>query len=213
MPLSTKDRILDAAERLFAEKGYDAASLRGVTGEAGVNLASVGYHFGGKANLFRAVFERRVGGINAERLAMLDAAEGGDSPPTLEVVLEAFLAPALRLVARKDEGHERFMQLVGRTYASSGEHIEVLKSVFQEILARFFPALQRALPELAPADVFWRLHFMLGSMSVLLADPDRIRVLSNGTVTVEDPEEPLRQLVAFAAAGFRASAAGQGSTR
>lgn len=213
MARSTKDRILDAAERLFAEKGYDGASLRGVTSVAGVNLASVGYHFGGKANLFRAVFQRRVGGINAERLAMLDAAEARDPAPRLEAILEAFLAPALRLVARKGAGHERFMQLVGRTYASTGEHIEVLKGVFEEIQARFFPALQRALPGLAPADLFWRLHFMLGAMCSILSDPDRIRMLSDGVVTAEDPEEPLRQLVAFAAAGFRAAAAEKGVAR
>ncbi len=204
---STKDRILDAAEALFAEHGYDGTSLRGVTGQAGVNLAAVHYHFGSKAALFEAVFRRRVEDVNAERLSKLDELEarGPEHPPSLEEVLEAFLGPVLRLSARRDdEGWRRFMQLVGRCNSVSGEHMEPLRQVFQQVAARFFPAFLRAVPHLREKDLYYRLHFLIGSMSTLIADPLRIQIHSEGLCRSDDPDEVLRHLVIYAAEGFRA---------
>ena len=208
---STKDRILDAAERLFAEQGFDGTSLREVTGAAGVNLAAVHYHFGGKVQLFQAVFERRVGGINRERIRLLDAAEqaAGKEGPDLETVLEALFGPALRAAGEKDEGYARFTQLVGRAHSAAGEHILAIKGVFQEVHDRFFPALQARAPHLGRVDLFWRMHFLVGAMCTHLADPNRIHLSSAGLCASEDPAEALRQLVAFAAGALRAAPAPQ----
>lgn len=103
--IDTKDKILDAAERAFSENGYTGVSLRSIIGEAGVNLAAVHYHFGSKEGLLKAVILRRVGPVNAERLAMLDACERAAGGGRLEVekVLEAFLVPTFRM-ARKSGG-------------------------------------------------------------------------------------------------------------
>ena len=60
----TRERLLDAAKYLFAQRGVDATSLRHITAEAAANLASVNYHFGSKEALFRAVFVRRIGPVN-----------------------------------------------------------------------------------------------------------------------------------------------------
>src|SRR5258706_565485 len=97
---STKDRILDSAERLFAEHGFDGVSLRSIIAEAGVNLAAVHYHFHSKEALMDAVIGRRVGPLNQERLALLDKVEveAGDEPAPLERILEALLIPTVRLV-------------------------------------------------------------------------------------------------------------------
>lgn len=206
MAPTTKDRILDAAERLFAERGYDATSLRAVTSEAEVNLAAAHYHFGSKVGLFQAVFERRVGAINAERLqrlAELDARRP-DRQPTLEELLEAFLAPALRSSARQDPGFALFLQIVGRSHSATGEHVEAIQDVFRELQERFLPALQRALPHLSQEDLFWRLHFLIGSMCSVMADPSRIKLGSGGLCRSDDPDEVLRHLVAHTAGGFRA---------
>ena len=205
----TRSRILDAAEELFAEHGYDATSLRAVTREAGVNLAAVHYHFGGKLPLLQAVIGRRVEDVNRERLALFDAAEAraAGEPPELEEVLEAFLAPAIRLAAHRDEGHARFMRIMGRLVATTGEHVHAVWPVFQEVMERALSALERALPHLEPADVRWRFHFLLGSMAMHLVDPGRIRVASRGACDSEDPEEVLRQLLAHAAGAFRAAPA------
>src|SRR5581483_10479047 len=91
----TKQKILDAAERLIAEQGYDATSLRQIIGEAGVNLASIHYHFGSKEELLQAVVERRAAPVNAERLDLLARyeAEAGAKPVPIERIFHAFLAP------------------------------------------------------------------------------------------------------------------------
>lgn len=206
--MSTKDRILDTAERLFAEHGYDATSLRQVTREAEVNLAAVHYHFGSKIDLLRAVFGRRVDHINAERLAQLESVEraAGEQPASLEAILEAFFGPPLRYAVPQEEGWHHFMVLVGRLNTTGGEAFTAVKGVFQEVRERFFPAIRRAVPELAPEELAWRIHFLIGSMCALIADPGRIEAFSMGLCRGDDPEESLRQLVTFAAHGLRAPA-------
>ena len=207
----TKSRILDAAEVLFAERGYDAASLRALTEQAGVNLAAVHYHFGSKQSLFAAVIERRVGALNAERLRAMDAAEaaaGEERPLPLETLLEAFFGPPLRATVWSDPGYAHFLRILGRMNSATGEHVVALRDVFHEVQARFLPALLATLPHLTEPDLLWRMHFLIGAMSTLFADPRRIKLISDGRCDSEDPDETLRQLVTFAAGALRAPAAG-----
>lgn len=94
----TRDRLLDAGEELFTRKGYAATSVRTITAAAGCNLASVNYHFGGKRNLYREVFRRRLGALRQQRLAAVEAAirAAGDAPdlaPILQAFAQAFLEP------------------------------------------------------------------------------------------------------------------------
>src|SRR5258708_24349804 len=107
----TKQRILDSAERLFAEYGFAGVSFRAIIGDAKVNLAAIHYHYRSKEALFDAVILRRLEPINRERLALLDAYE----QPTLEQVLEAFLAPAFRVGADPDGG-PAFLRFMGRVF-------------------------------------------------------------------------------------------------
>src|SRR5512134_3133369 len=95
----TKERILDAAEALFMVQGFTATSLRMITTRAGVNLAAVNYHFGSKDELVRAVFTRRLGPLNRERVALLEELEeqAGGRPLVPEQVLEAFLTAGVRV--------------------------------------------------------------------------------------------------------------------
>src|ERR1700685_813919 len=92
--IGTKTRILDAAEKLFGQNGFDATSLRDITAEAQVNLAAVNYHFQSKDSLIDAVIVRRIEPVNRRRLEMLDAA---GPHPTLEQILTAFMAPAFEV--------------------------------------------------------------------------------------------------------------------
>src|SRR5688572_26196161 len=96
MEADTRGRLLDAAERLFAAKGFEATSLRDVTAKAKANLAAVNYHFGSKEALVRAVFERRLGEVNRRRLALLDGI--GRVRPAPEQILHAFIAPTFDLM-------------------------------------------------------------------------------------------------------------------
>src|SRR5579872_1323308 len=116
---STKDRILDTAERLFAENGYGATSLRSIIAAAGVNLAAVHYHFHSKEELLATVMRRRVEPVNRERLAMLEDAEraAGPAGPSIEAVLTALLAPPMRMA--REPSSATFVKLMGRILSES----------------------------------------------------------------------------------------------
>lgn len=203
-PPDTKQRLLDAAEELFAEHGFAETSMRRLTAAAGTNLAAVNYHFGGKERLFCAVLERRLRPVNEERLRRLDAFEAQGGAPTLEQLLEAFLAPALQLLDAAEDGPRRVPRLLARVNLTEAPWAGDFRRMFDRVVARFQPALQRALPNLAPATLFWRMYFVIGAMVMTLSDPKRVCLMSDGRCVIEGTDETLRQLVAFAAGGLRA---------
>ena len=194
----TKTRILDAAEKLFAEKGLDATSHRDLTRAAGVNLAAINYHFGSKQGVLAAVFERRIGPINTERLARLDEVEKGGHAD-LESILRAFLAPAFERVRRGGGEHAGFMRLVGRTHAETNEDVRAcFIHQFDEVFERFSDSLARSL-HLPLRVAQLRLRFVIGTMAHLLVWHD----LPGAS------DDDMEQLVSFAAAGFRVPVAGE----
>ena len=208
MAVATKDQILDAAERLFAARGFEAASLRQLTAAAGVNLAAVHYHFGSKEGLIRAVFERRIGPLNEARLARLDAlqaraAERGD-PVELQELLEAVLEPPIAM-AQKPGGRD-FLALLGRMHA--GAMPEVIQQMFVEqftpVRDRLVPMLTAAAPGVPVEELLWRCHFTIGAMAHTLTSAHALEVLSEGRCRAGDSQADLRRLVTFCAAGMRA---------
>lgn len=207
MGTDTKTRILDAAERLFAERGFAATSLRAITAEAGVNLAAVNYHFHSKEALLHAVFARRLGPLSQRRLQMLDEAETrvGRRPPPLEHILEAFAAPTLRLRAELAQSGASFQRLMGRLVSEPGEHVQtIFRDQFAETSVRFQAALAKALPKLPPVDLLWRIHFTIGAMAFTMAGTHILKVLAGDRCDPSDVEGTIRRLVTFLAAGLRA---------
>jgi len=197
--VDTKEKILDAAEELFADRGFASTSLRDITTEADVNLAAVNYHFGSKLDLLKAVFARRIGPVNAERLERLDALVD----PDVEEVLRAFIVPLFERLREPGNGWAKFMQLVGRTHSDTNDEIRAcLIDQIRVIAARFAGALQAALPELPP-DVFCsRFHFVVGAMAHTLAfcRHEDMPLVSS----LPEPDAILDNLVDFAVAGLRA---------
>jgi len=203
--MNTKDRILDAAERLFARDGFEATSLRAITTEADVNLAAVNYHFQSKEALVQAVIGRRMGPVNAQRLALLDAyeAEAGDAPVTLEKIMDAFLRPVIEMVG--SHAHE-FVPLIGRLYTEPGEFaVRLYKQQFEHMAQRFIAALQRALPEVPRAELAWRIHFAVGALAHTMGASRLLKLMSGGVSDVSDVEGTLARLKAFVSAGFTAA--------
>ena len=202
----TKERILDTAERLFAEQGYSATSLRGIIAAAGVNLAAVHYHFHSKEALLEAVILRRALPANQERLALLDRCEqaAGDRPPALEKIIEAFVAPTFRMARDPACGGMIFMRLLGRLHAEGDLLPGIVMAHFGEMLGRFGAALRLALPDLSQEELFWRLNFAIGALAQTLRggskDLERISDLSLSF----NSQMALEQLVTFLSAGFRA---------
>jgi AcrR family transcriptional regulator len=206
--IDTKQRILDSAERLFAQNGFEGTSLRNIIADAKVNLAAIHYHFHSKEALVDAVIIRRLEPINRERIRMLDECER-DGPPKLEAVLEAFLAPVIRLGTEPADG-KMFRLLMGRIL--SDEKLlfpQMIKQHFRFVVDRFVDAFRRAAPDLPAAELFWRLHFTAGTMAHTLLFGHDMEAFSGGLCKSGDVEGTVRRLVGFAAAGFRAPVLGE----
>ncbi len=205
----TKLTILDAAERLFADHGFAATSLRNIISEAGVNLAAVHYHFGSKDALIKAVLDRRIIPLNLERLRLLDLADAGgaDAVDFLEQIIEALIGPPLRLSRENKTAGEHFMKLIGRTFAEADENLKkMFFAMFDEVVRRFFPAFEKACPHLPSSTLFWRCHFMVGGMAHTMCDKEAVEMYAKGVCDTNDVDGIIRELVEFSAAGLRATA-------
>jgi AcrR family transcriptional regulator len=208
----TKERILDAAEALFASSGFSGASLRSITTEAGANLAAVNYHFGSKDDLIQAVFARRLTPLNQERLRLLDSleAEAGDGSPELEDIVRAFLTPALRL-AGASPTRRVVMGLLGQAMSQPDEKIRGLfVAQFSEVGRRFQSVLARAVPALPAEEIFWRLMFMIGAMVHSMTLSQNLEEFSGGLCSSSDVRSIVDHLVPFVTAGMLAPAASSG---
>ena len=202
----TKDQILDTAERLFAEQGYAATSLRSIIAAAGVNLAAIHYHFRSKEALLEAVVVRRSQPANQERLKLLENFQqaAGSAPVSLEQVMEAFLAPTFRMAQDSASGGRVFMRLLGRLHAEGDLLSGILKAQSSDVLERFAAALRRALPDLEPEELFWRLNFSIGALAQTLRGGSKeLAAIADFPVSF-DAENALARLIAFLSAGFRA---------
>ncbi len=191
----TKTRILDAAEKLFAENGFDTTSLRDITAAADVNLAAVNYHFQTKESLIEAVIMRCAGPVNQKRLAMLDAA-GPNA--TIEQVVEAFVGPVI------EQDFEPMSQLMGRVLASPEIMRRIFRAHMETLSARFADAVAAALPNLSHSERMWRLHFTAGAMAHTITRAPLMRDLFGGVLDFNDRKLLIARLVRFAAAGFLA---------
>lgn len=201
----TKDRILDAAERLFSEQGISVVSLRHITSAAKVNLAAVNYHFGSKERLIHAVFERRIGPVNRERLRRLGELESrSQSVLELEDVLDAFFRPAFELSSDPHAG-SLCTRLVGRLQSEANPVFQdICNHQFQEVGERFGAAIGRACPRLRPSDFWWRFQFLIGAMVYTMTDLLNLHEKSGGLCNPRDVDAATRQLIQFAASGLRA---------
>lgn len=205
---ATKARILDAAETLFMEQGFEGASLRALTAKAGVNLAAVNYHFGSKEELFEAVLSRRLDPMNDERVALLARFEhkAHPEPVSCERILTALFVPALRLARDPERGGSNFLRLLGRAYADPSPFVRrFLSAQYAGMIARFKSAFARALPALPSRELSWRLHFLMGALSYTLAGTDALKIieaLAPGEST--NDELLLRRLAPFLLGGLTA---------
>jgi len=205
---ATKEKILDAAEALFMEHGFEATGLRQITTVAGVNLAAVHYHFGGKEELFEAVLTRRLDPMNQERVALLDdlEREAGGQPLSCEAIIGAMFIPALKLARDKARGGKNFLRLIGRAYADPAPFIrQFLSHQYAPMITRFKAAFARTLPHLPPKELSWRLHFLMGALSYTLAGTDVLKLISQlNPVETDNDELLLRRLGPFLVAGLQA---------
>jgi AcrR family transcriptional regulator len=194
----TKQRILDTAERLIAEQGYAATSLRHIIAEAGVNLAAIHYHFGSKEELLDEVIQRKIGPVNEQRLAWLDRLEREAAPasPGVDSVLESFFWPMAEAADRTPE----FVPFMGRMLAE-GMMPAILARHFQQVTTRLMEALRRAAPQLPEEEFSWRMHFMSGAIAHTMCGARLFPSLGGAG---SDFRTRIAMLATFLSAGFRA---------
>ncbi len=203
---ATRERLLNVAEQLFARRGLDAVSVRDITQAAGESLGAITYHFGTMRKLMVAVFERRMAPLTRQRLEALDAVEkaAGDGPLPLEGVLEAMFRPAVMEAMGGERAGVAVGKLLARSMMDPNPCLErYIHGHIEPVIRRFDAALLRAMPELTPEDVFWRMHLLTGGLhqSLLMMD----RKPAGGVPRLRlDAEGYLRRFVACAAAVFRA---------
>lgn len=210
----TAERVLSAAERLFAQRGFAATSLRVITTQASVNLAAVNYHFGSKDALIEAVMARRLGPLNRKRLRRLSEVEAENhGEPSVEAILEAFVRPSSRLENDPERSNDVFLQLLAHAYAEPTVRLRAfLLAQHEEVIKRFRAALQRALPHLAPEELHWRMQFLFGAAAYALSRRSAMQLLPTGEdgpgedSVREDTNTIVQRLITFAASGFRAAA-------
>jgi AcrR family transcriptional regulator len=180
-PHETRTRILDAAEELFMQHGFESTSMRLLTTKAEANLASVNYHFGSKDALIEAVFRRRLDPMNTARIAELERLEkdAGGRALAPEAIIRAFVGQSLRMIEDSKSGGRNFIRLLGRTYTDPQKHIRsLIGQLYAPAMERFKNAFERALPQMPRDELVWRIHFMFGTLAYTLAATDTVQLIA-----------------------------------
>lgn len=206
----TVERILDAAEQLFAEKGFAETSLRLITSKAGVNLAAVNYHFGSKKALIQAVFVRFLNPfVSSLEQELNRRGQAQEHTPSLEELLEMLVRQALLVKPRSGNDLSIFMRLVGLAFSQSQGHLrKYLNEVYGAVFLRYMRLVQQASPDLPPQELFWRIHFMLGTAAFTMSSLKALRAIAEVKMgTHSGIDQVLQLMVPFLAAGMRADSA------
>jgi AcrR family transcriptional regulator len=197
----TRECILTASVELFSEKGFGGTSMRAIADAAGVNLAATNYHFGSKAQLFEAAFQRCVAPINIERIRRLNALEAAPDVPTVGQIVRAFVDVGIAL-----DGDPTWPKLIARIFVEPKTlSIPLLERAFAPTAQRFFKALRIALPEIEPTTLEWRFHFLVGAMLQLIRMDAPLKLSgsdgSDGSEAIS-VERKIDELVGFVVAGL-----------
>lgn len=202
---SKKERILDIAEELFAQHGYDGVTLRQIASGAGVDVALASYHFGKKRELFDAVFQRRAEPLNEARLDALRFVQkqAGKKGPSVEQIIEAFLRPLELAQESADSGWRNYLALVAYVNNSPVWGSEMMSPLFDPLVREFIDALRKALPGGRDEDVFWCYHCLSGALTLTFAQTGRIDLLSEGKCRSTDFHAAYDHMIPFVAGGFK----------
>lgn len=202
--LSRRTAILDAAEALFAEHGYDAVTLRAIASEAGVDVALANYHFGRKHELFQQTFQRRAELLNKWRLDALDKClkAAGPDPASVHDIIDAYLRPLMTGQHLSDPGWRNYYALVGYVNSSTTWGGKLMTQSFDPAIERFIDALRMTLPDASDEAIYWGYHCLSGALTLAFAQTGRLDHLSHGKVCSTDLEGGFVQMVDFVTAGF-----------
>jgi AcrR family transcriptional regulator len=197
-----RTRIVEAAERLFADRGYHAVSLRTIMAEAEVNVSAAHYYFRSQKNLFRAVFEERAMRINARRRERLTRCFKNGAPCSIENVLEAYVAPALEIAT--EPGGAMFVRIAAQASIDPNPEVrDIIETAYDETAQLFVAAIKKICPRVKSEDLFWRLNCVFGTMMYIRANNGRVaHILGSAHYDSLDVKSALKYVIPFLAAGF-----------
>ncbi len=203
----TKDRIMLAAESLFAERGFMSVSLRDITTEASANVAAVNYYFGTKDALIDELIIQGNHPLMKARMQLLDDAEKryqiGVVPA--EVILDAVMRPMLTLLEQQGERREVYCKFMGRCMTERGNNLPVpVMRAAQRLIKRLSRMLADALPDMEPEVLAWRVHFCFGVLGHTLMHDELLREVTKGASGTPDFETTLQRMIDFCKGGLNA---------
>jgi len=202
--VNTQQKILDAAEHLFASSGFADTSLRQITSEAEVNLAAVNYHFGSKKELIQSVLQRYLSVLMPRLDQEFTRLLAEQKNVELNVVLRVFVKPLLELNTVRAQGTRTFLQLLGRGYTDVQGHLRwFFNHHYGRVLDKFVLLVQQSCPQLPASEIFWRLHFSLGTIVFTMASNQALQEIAaadfNENVEIEGV---IQRLIPYLAAGI-----------
>lgn len=199
------ERILDAAEQLFAEFGYHGVTLKDVAARIGVSPTLLHYHFKGKESIFEAVWARKAPLSSRNRLeAMRRYAEEVGKNVTVEGALQAWIDTDLNVQIEDKEQWMSFGKIAAQANSASGWGAEKMSKYFDPVALALTDLLQKAMPDCDEKRIFWGYHFLSGAMTHNMARTGRLDSLTDGVCSSEDFISIRRHMTTFMAAGFRA---------
>lgn len=202
----TRQLIIRAAEKIFAQRGYRAMTLRDVTKEADVNLAAVNYHFGSKSNLMHEMIRERFEPINQERLRQLDQAieKHAPSPVPLEEVFDALFRPLFTGVGSAPVNDTILTKIIGRALTEPADFMRNMhKEFFVELSMRFMQQIKRSCPALSQEDLQYRFFLSVSTMLGTIIEQVRLEGISGGKLDGSNLDRILNELTAYVVAGFK----------
>lgn len=201
---ASRDRILTAAEELFATGGYNGVSMKQIADAAKVDTSLMHYYFSTKEGLFGAVAARRADAVNEVRLTALKryADEAGDRI-TVEGLLRAYLEPTFAYVRRGGESLRHYLAIIAQLNSTQANAVPGLNgSPFDPAVREFIALLQRAAPHRTAAEVHWFYHMLSGAISLTWARTGRLDALSDGLCRSDDFDTACREMIAVFARGL-----------
>jgi AcrR family transcriptional regulator len=201
-----RERILDAAEELFAKHGFDGVTVRQVTRQADVDVALAHYYFGTKQGLFDSVFLRRAAILNEARLKAIDEYQVNPGPEgaTIEGFIQAFLEPVMERWATGGRGWKNYLAIVAQVNNTPKWGGETMARHFDPVIHRLIDALRGIMHGARDIDLYWSYQFLSGALTLTFAETGRIERLSSGLCRSSDYEAVKSRLAPYIAAGFRA---------
>jgi AcrR family transcriptional regulator len=204
MSLATKQRILSAAESLFASQGFTHTSTRMITQQAGVNLAAVNYHFGSKKNLIQAVLRNYFESVIPNLDAKIDQLEKVEQPEIIDII-RCVITPLIAMDKDKPHSASVFIQLLGRGYSDSQGHLRsFILGNYGDTIARLMSLFRRSVSDVSEQELFWRLHFALGSFVFSMASSNALVEIAQADFNqYPDTEAIIERLALFVASGIQ----------